>query len=837
MMADQTQTQAPAKPPKVDRDMIRWPSPAVVTLAEAARLDLDPAQAQALLGTKAANLARLLGAGFPVPAGVVVTPAATADWDQGCTQLRTAAAELGGEQRQGQGQRFAVRSSAAAEDLAGASFAGQYETVLDVGLEQLPEAVQRVFASAAAARVAAYRHRQAHPQATAEPAGQAAAATTTDETAAPDASESASKSGMAVLVQVMVAADAAGVVFTANPLTGDRSEVVITAVRGLGERLVSGEAVGDRWIIRGEADGDGGEATCQDGREAAITAEQALAIAALARRVEARFAAEGQARAPQDIEWAISSGQLHLLQARPMTAVPEPEPVAWTPPHRGWWLRNFRLGEWLPDPVTPLFADWLIPRIEAGLATATKREVGVPFRPASAIINGWYYTTVRGRTPLPVAILELLGHPRALRWARAFLIDVSSRPERAAPALQQATAAWREELLPRYQRVVEAGRHTLAQAHVAHDPDPDELLRLVDEVGELVGEVLWSLSSLGGSAWKIEGALARFHQRHLAGRVEASHQVLLAGLPGIEPRAELAAYAAPSADWYWPTAGEAQTAGADPQAAERHRRLAARRQAAEQACRAALELAGEPALLRRWLRLLELAQRYAVVREQQARLFTLGWPLLRGCALRLGQRLVDRGAITDPADVFFLSRRELEAGLRDRGEQEGHAEVVGTTVQARRAAWQRQRRLPAPLELGSPPWLARRQLHKTLEAARAGAGRRRPQAAWVIEGHAASPGRASGPVRVVVDPTDFERFQPGDVLVARATTPAWTPLFARAAAVVTDGGSLAAHASLVAREYGIPAVVATGDVTRRLHDGQRVTVDGSAGVVEPEPAG
>jgi rifampicin phosphotransferase len=98
---------------------------------------------------------------------------------------------------------------------------------------------------------------------------------------------------------------------------------------------------------------------------------------------------------------------------------------------------------------------------------------------------------------------------------------------------------------------------------------------------------------------------------------------------------------------------------------------------------------------------------------------------------------------------------------------------------------------------------------------------------------AASPGRATGPVRLVRGPGDFDRFQPGEVLVARATAPAWTPLFARAVAVVTDGGTLAAHASLVAREYGIPAVVATGDATTRLADGQVVTVDGGAGAVHP----
>jgi pyruvate,water dikinase len=100
-----------------------------------------------------------------------------------------------------------------------------------------------------------------------------------------------------------------------------------------------------------------------------------------------------------------------------------------------------------------------------------------------------------------------------------------------------------------------------------------------------------------------------------------------------------------------------------------------------------------------------------------------------------------------------------------------------------------------------------------------------------IVGQPASPGRASGPVRVVRGAQEFDRFKAGEVLVAQVTAPAWTPLFGRAAAVVTDGGSLAAHASLVAREYGIPAVVATGDATRRLRDGQNVSVDGSAGYV------
>jgi rifampicin phosphotransferase len=220
--------------------------PPVLSLTEAAHL--DPTQARALLGTKAASLARLTGAGFPVPAGVVVTAAAAADWDQAYTQLQAEAAELGDHR----GQRFAVRSSATAEDLAGASFAGQYETVLDVGLDELPDAVRQVLDSAASARVAAYR--QAHPQpAAADPPG--------------------SGTGMAVLVQVMVPADAAGVAFTANPLTGDRDEVVISAVPGLGERLVAGQATGDQWIVR-DAHARRTRAT-----EQAISADQACQIA------------------------------------------------------------------------------------------------------------------------------------------------------------------------------------------------------------------------------------------------------------------------------------------------------------------------------------------------------------------------------------------------------------------------------------------------------------------------------------------------------------------------------------------------------------------------------
>jgi rifampicin phosphotransferase len=734
--------------------------PPVVTFSEARVLGPE------VMGTKAANLVRLHAVGLPVPAGLVVLPEADQRWEEAAPLVTARAAALGAE-------RFAVRSSATAEDLEGASFAGQYESLLDVPPDQLSHAVRQVFASTRTERAVAYQRTRAGGQDTAE------------------------RVRMAVLLQPLVDADAAGVAFTANPLTGDRGEVLVTAVCGLGERLVSGAADGDEWIVR-----DGRAARTVDG-EQAITAPQAIAIAELARRVEPHFGV------PQDIEWAISGDRLYLLQARPMTALPES--VEWTPPYPGWWMRNFRLGEWLPDPVTPLFADWLLPRIEAGFVEASTQDVGIRHVPGWAVINGWYYVSPTGRESPPRMLLHVLRHPRALRWIRAFLIDPGRHPERADAHLARTAARWRDELLPHYRSAIEQAQRDIESA------SRSQVARMIDGIGELAGGCLWSLSSVGGSAWKIEGVLARFFREHLAGKVDFSHQVLLSGLPGTPSgRGPHAVY---SADWYWPTAGE-EAEPRDEDADERRRTLVARRLAAETACREAL--AGTPELRERFDQLLALAQRYAVIREQQANSFTLAWPLLRHAVIQLAEHLAGKSALPASADAFFLTRAELLGAV-----ESGTNSDLATAARSRRTDWERQRRLLAPLEFGRPPRLARQALRGALDAARTG----RETPADAIVGHPASPGHADGPVRIIRGPDEFSRIQPGDVLVAPTTAPAWTPLFARAAAVVTDGGSLAAHASLVAREYGIPAVVATGDATTRLHNGQRIHVDGNAGTV------
>ncbi len=248
--------------------------------------------------------------------------------------------------------------------------------------------------------------------------------------------------------------------------------------------------------------------------------------------------------------------------------------------------------------------------------------------------------------------------------------------------------------------------------------------------------------------------------------------------------------------------------------------MIATRRAAEEA--AFTTLASFPRRLRAFHRLLAETQRLVPVREEHVGEFTTPWPVMRRAVLRNGEALVARGTIADPDDVFFLSRDEALSALTDGAS----ARRVDTA--ARRARREEQARLVPPPMVGHlNPFLRR-----VWDAAPAMMGAVRSEQA-VTSGVLASPGRATGLVRVVRGPRDFDQLLPGEILVAPLTAPAWTPLFSRAAAVVTDVGSAAAHASIIAREYGIPAVVGCGDATSRLRTGMRVTVDGMSGNVEP----
>jgi pyruvate,water dikinase len=197
------------------------------------------------------------------------------------------------------------------------------------------------------------------------------------------------------------------------------------------------------------------------------------------------------------------------------------------------------------------------------------------------------------------------------------------------------------------------------------------------------------------------------------------------------------------------------------------------------------------------------------VREDALADIGLAWPQMRRMLAELGRRLVAAGRIAVPEDVYWLRPEEIAGGS------------VGDVAE-RKALWRGQRRATPPQALPQHTFVDR------FEAWFPASGK---QEGSVLHGTGASSGQVTAAARVLAGPADFGRMRPGDVLVASITTPAWTTLFTMASAVVTDVGGPLSHSSIVAREYGIPAVLGTGVATRRIPDGARVRVDGDAGTV------
>ncbi len=709
------------------------------------------------VGGKAASLGELLAAGFRVPDGVVLTVAgADLAPDERDALLRSMTDDLGAGP-------FAVRSSGIAEDGAERSFAGMYESLLNVAPGELSQAARHSLASARNARVAGY-----------DPS--------TD-----------GGSRMAVIIQQMVAPAAAGVALSADPITGNRRTAILTAVRGTGDRLVSGEALGDEWIV------DAQGATARRQVENAIDQRQAMDVAREARRIaDARGT-------PQDVEWAIDAdGTLWILQARPMTALP-PD-VSWESPAPGAYTRQLRLGEWISEPVTPLFESWLLSAMEERMHADYLRLLGqrIP-RPYHVVVNGWYFYTLNWATPaafarnLPNMLWHLIRSPRTVAGINPSTVRYSF------PIIERE---WRSDLQPRYRAAVKMAEERIETLPVTALP------ALIDDLADHAGEYFTSVTALAGAAYKMEVNLAQFYRRHLSPSLGGSHLPLLTGF---EAPKDPGRHAVASLDWWFEPRPRAESASGP---AADHAALVVARHAAEEAAFAAL--ASSPRRLRAFRRTLADAQHLVPIREEQVSELTIAWPVLRRAVLRIGEALASSGVIAEPDDIFFLTREEVLSALSDGGL------AAGVDVTGRRSAREQQALLVPPLLVGRLNPLLKKlfdAMPRILGAV--------PSATALVSGSPASPGRATGSVRVIRGPHQFDELEPGEVLVAPLTAPAWTPLFTRAAAVVTDVGSPAAHASIIAREYGIPAVVGCGDATARLRNGTRVTVDGSTGNVEP----
>jgi phosphohistidine swiveling domain-containing protein len=222
---------------------------------------------------------------------------------------------------------------------------------------------------------------------------------------------------------------------------------------------------------------------------------------------------------------------------------------------------------------------------------------------------------------------------------------------------------------------------------------------------------------------------------------------------------------------------------------------------------------------------LHWAQSMAEVREEAIAAIGLGYPALRKLLHELGCRFVEAGVIAQAEEIFYLRKDEIEAGLQALDSGRPPASLAST-------ASQRQADLIAAGLLTPPPTLPPRKRYMGIKLDSFVAQSESEQQRETLKGVGASAGLVTAPARVLLGPQDFDQMKPGEVLVASITTPAWTPLFAMASAVVTDIGGPLSHGSIVAREYGIPAVMGTGVATHFIQSGQIITVDGSLGTVK-----
>jgi pyruvate,water dikinase len=787
--------------------------------------------------------------------------------------LKQLALPVAGEQAGGSLKQLAlpvaVRSSATAEDLPEASFAGQQETFLNVaGYGDLLQAVKRCWASLWTARAIGYRNRQEID---------------------PD------RLSLAVVVQKMVPAEAAGILFTANPISGERDQTVISASWGLGESIVGGMVTPDTLTVDKAS---GAVLDYQIANKTAMTVccfdeggakngtdEQPVPDSLRGARVLDDVAAAELNRLgveieelygmPMDIEWAQAGGRIAIVQARPITALPkEPEapekgprpPTEWPMPDpRGPYMRG-SIADFMPDPLTPLFATMGVPAINAGMQQTLEEQMG-----GRATFLANYLTTINDYAYLYMSL-------GCGGWGWVLFRMVPSIPR----LLRNGERHWREVARPRYAETVDQWRSRLLEEMTAA-----ELLAGASELTDAMGCYLTSLQvDAIGTAAGSEGLFTAVYDKMVKQEGDPRAATLLLGADSSPIRAEKSLYdlaqwcrergevarlilempsdrlaqqlthgKVPLGNGNW---GEFERRfrthlrqyghsiydldfakplpaddplplvealklfirgeGTDPH--ERQRKAMERREEAISV--ASSRVRGLKRRLFRWV--LGWAQRFALVREDSIFDIGLGYPSLRALLLELGRRLAELGALAVSDDIFWLERTEVEQATATL-DARGMLEDMTGLVAERRAAWRACKRATPPQQL--PP--KGRVMGIKTDAFMPVDGDE--QMSDLLKGVAASPGQVTATARVLLGPEDFGQMTPGDVLVAEITTPAWTPLFALAAGIVTDIGGPLSHGSIVAREYGIPAVLGTGVATRRIHSGQSVTVDGSAGTV------
>ena len=755
------------------------------------------------------------------------------------------------------GRPLAVRSSAAAEDGAGAAFAGIHESLLGVtGLDAVCEAVSRCFASLWTPRAVAYRRRL----------GVADEATP-----------------CAVVICEMVGDPrdgpvAAGVAFSCDPVTGERQVVTIELAAGLGDAVVGGTVAPQRYAVR--RSGPDAEVTRVDatGDAPVLDDREIEALAAVVVRVHWVL---GDGDTPQDVEWAWDGRTLWMLQSRPVTRLPR-----WTfpgvPTEAPTWS-DANIRDSLPRPLT--VATWsLLDASAQAVVYASAQVAGYPLPPGMQVLRRFggrpYFDldslqwslydsigilpaetnhTMGGFQPeIPVPD----GHPllgragparlrrslRLLRRLRRFHRDAPPRIDALIRRFREGRATdlstlGDELLLARFRDLLALGVDYQPVLQLAATYYGLWVKLLTDVLGLVAGDDARSLvSRLLAASGEVSSAEHGYRVRELADGA-AGDPAAVAALRDPDPFAWRRLPADASfriamedyLDRYGHRAVfEMEIAGPrwadDPRYVLEQVRFHLdhppardpRSRAAEVRRRAETDLAAVSAWLRPIARrMLARARRGAALRENAKSGSAAAVALVRQLWLEVGRRMQEAGRIDAAREAFHLSIFEIEAWLTGAWDGTGARALVGD----RRAtlAAQQEMELPGVIE-ESPSAAPGARPRGAAAAAPAPEGD-----AWT--GVAAAPGAAEGVACVLRTPHDCGRMRRHDVLVAPSTDPGWTPLFLRASALVTETGGYLSHGAVVAREFGLPAVVNVRDAMRLIADGDRLRVDGDAGRV------
>ncbi len=788
----------------------------------------------------------------------------------------------------------AVRSSANAEDLPDLSFAGQQETYLNVqGPNEVAAAVKNCWSSLWTAQAINYRHEMDIDQ---------------DVVA------------MAVVVQIMIPSDVAGILFTANPSTGDRDEMIINCSFGLGEAVVSGQVTPDTYIvdrqtlearetILGAKDqmivSDGNQGTRMEQVTDAQKNQSSLAdshlgeLASVALQIEKEF--DG---VPQDIEWAISAGKLWLLQSRPITNLPAspPNDVSW-PEIPDAQLLKRQVAENMPDPLSPLFQDLYL----KGLFDSQKWPEGWKWEGIHTRnwLKNFVVTTVNGYAYQPIY------HSGADEWKG--VMDKLAKKQKSQPWYKTLTGAlsnkyfidelkggpfhfvylmakfyrsfkpypvlkyWEDVQLPTYLAGIERWDKL--------DPTRatgDELLQGLRDLSLTEAKYWHALRGVIGTAKATDGGFQYFLEENAPDEGMISG-TFLSGFPSRTLDAEMAmreiaagirenpslyelTIVTPAARLL-AALGNHADGNVTKQVIESYLHDYGRQvfnldfveptleEAPEpfaMSLKAMVRNPGqEPAVRQKQLRKtrrskmwqamkffkggkrIDFLQAYWTARinypTREEALFYMGlaWSTFRPWALELGQRLVEVGTFNQADDIYYVSSDDLEAAIAARANDQALPEL-GQQAQEQRELRALRFRMDAPPAI--PPLKESKGTANPLATIR-----NHEDGATTLRGFAVSPGKITGVASVIMSPNDFDKMQPDSILVCPLTTPAWTQLFPHAAALVTDIGSILAHGSIVAREYGIPAVLGVGDATQRIKPGDMLEIDGDRGTVTVLP--